>query len=414
MRVLGGLGRGVLVWQRAGLVGSVGLRPVLVGSGRREGELPASSSGSGYPAPANSLGRRQRPQIARDRQDDDGKHGGPARGGGLGLHRLESPLGGVGLVFGGPEGLDRDHAVTLLSMAAPTSNPCATGRRGSAGTSAAVAVMPPAGCFWAGFRIGILGAESGELAGLDDADEIDGDERAGPVRNDDRDAAARLDAFDRLGEGGLALAVEIGVRLVHHHQERIAVERAGQADALALAGRERGALRAQLRLVAIWQLHDHLVNAGSRCRGDDGGGIGALCEPGDILADAGVEQGDLLRQVAEIATDRVFGPLLEMGAIEPHRAAQARPDPGDGPHQRGLAAAAGADDPERLAGGHIEGDLAQQDLAGARRRDGDAIDLEILARRRQLHRLDGIIRVYVYNRYLYSYHKMYELYLVIS
>ncbi len=34
----------------------------------------------------------------------------------------------------------------------------------------------------------ILGAKAGELAGLDDTDEIDGDERAGPVRNDDRDA----------------------------------------------------------------------------------------------------------------------------------------------------------------------------------------------------------------------------------
>ena len=65
-------------------------------------------------------------------------------------------------------------------------------------------------------------------------DRLDADR---PVRHHDHDAAALAHAADRPRQRLVALGVEIGVRLVEHDQERIAIERARQRDALRLAGR---------------------------------------------------------------------------------------------------------------------------------------------------------------------------------
>ena len=93
------------------------------------------------------------------------------------------------------------------------------------------------------------------------------------MRDDDGDAAAGADAGDGARQRLLALGVEVRVRLVQHHQERIAVERAGEGDALPLAGRERQPGVAEPRIVAVGQLQDEVVHAGRLGGGDDGGGI---------------------------------------------------------------------------------------------------------------------------------------------
>ena len=51
-------------------------------------------------------------------------------------------------------------------------------------------------------------------------------------------APRALSSRKHIVQGGFALAVEIGVGLVEHDQERIAIERARERDALALAGGE--------------------------------------------------------------------------------------------------------------------------------------------------------------------------------
>ena len=71
------------------------------------------------------------------------------------------------------------------------------------------------------------------------------------MRDDDHDAAALAHAEDGAAQRLVALGVEIGIGLVEHHQERIAVERARERDALRLAGRQRRALLADLGLVAF-------------------------------------------------------------------------------------------------------------------------------------------------------------------
>lgn len=54
------------------------------------------------------------------------------------------------------------------------------------------------------------------------------------MRDNDRNAAACFDAGDRAGQGSIALHVQIGVRFVENDQERIAIERTGKGDTLAL------------------------------------------------------------------------------------------------------------------------------------------------------------------------------------
>ena len=68
----------------------------------------------------------------------------------------------------------------------------------------------------------------------------------GPVRDHHDDGAAFARGADRPRQRLVAFGVEIGIRLVEHDQERIAVERARQRHALRLAGRQRGALLADL------------------------------------------------------------------------------------------------------------------------------------------------------------------------
>ena len=75
--------------------------------------------------------------------------------------------------------------------------------------------------------------------------------------------------------------------------------------------------------------------------------------------------------------ERVRIPLVERGAVEPHRAARRRPDADQAAHQRGLAGAARTDDAERLAGLEARScTLATIGLRAARRDDGDMLDVE--------------------------------------
>ena len=56
------------------------------------------------------------------------------------------------------------------------------------------------------------------------------------MRDDNDNAAACTDAEDRSGQSLVALTVEIGIRFIENHKERIAVERPRERDALALSG----------------------------------------------------------------------------------------------------------------------------------------------------------------------------------
>jgi len=63
-------------------------------------------------------------------------------------------------------------------------------------------------------------------------------------------------AQDRARQRLLALAIQIGIRLVEHDQEWIAVKRARERDALALSGRQGRSTLADIGVVAFRQTQD--------------------------------------------------------------------------------------------------------------------------------------------------------------
>ena len=121
---------------------------------------------------------------------------------------------------------------------------------------------------------GFLRAEGLHAAVLQDQKLIDRLDPDRPVRNHHHDGAAFARGAHRPRQRLIALGIEIGVRLVEHDQERIAVERPRQRHALRLAGRKRGALLADLGVVAVAHLDDHLVDARLLGGRDDGIGAG--------------------------------------------------------------------------------------------------------------------------------------------
>ena len=200
-------------------------------------------------------------------------------------------------------------------------------------------------------------------------------ERTVPVGHDHRRAAALLVPLHRARERHRPLGVQVGIGLVHHHQHGRAVEGAGRRDALALAAGERRAPCRHLEVVAAGQPQDHLVRAGALGRIDHvlvpGGGRHA----GDVLRHGPLEEHHLLRQVADMLAQR-RAVLVELRAVEAHRAAGRPPDAGERPRQRGLARGRRPRDSRRLARLEPEGCAAHRRRPGAGRRHREPLRLQ--------------------------------------
>ena len=99
----------------------------------------------------------------------------------------------------------------------------------------------------------ILGSECLLLAVGHDQNLIDCRDSARPVGDHYGDAAARSNIHDCIRKRRLAVGIEIGIRLVEHDQEGIAIEGAGECYALSLASGERRATLTDLSLIAFRQ-----------------------------------------------------------------------------------------------------------------------------------------------------------------
>jgi hypothetical protein len=148
--------------------------------------------------------------------------------------------------------------------------------------------------------------------------EVDAGERAGPVRDHDGDTASRPHPCNRLGQRFLAFGIQIGIGLVEHHQERLAVERTRQSNSLLLAGGERSAAFANLGLVAVRQMQDHLMDAGGHGGRNDRLRGRCAFQPSDVLRDGAREQLHALREIADVTAQCARRPLIEPGLIQTH------------------------------------------------------------------------------------------------
>ena len=143
-------------------------------------------------------------------------------------------------------------------------------------------------------------------------------------------------AHDGLAQRLVALGVEVGIRLVEHDQERIAVERARERDALRLPGRQRGAALADLGLVASGRPTIRSCTPAALAAAMTASGSAASVEARDVLRHGAGQQLDVLRQIADVLAERIRRPLIERGAVETDAAAHRPPDADQHARQRAI------------------------------------------------------------------------------
>ena len=184
----------------------------------------------------------------------------------------------------------------------------------------------------------------------------------GPVRHHDYRRAGFAQGGDRAGQRSLARRIEIGVWLVQNHQRGRPAQRAGEPYALDLTARQRCAFAqtADTRGIAVGQMQDHVMHPGGGGGGDHLGITDGGVEAGDIVAQAAGQQVNLLRQIADMAAQQGWIPLVAGGTVQPDLAAIGSPGPGQQPRQRGFAAGRSPDHPHGVAGGQGEADAIEQ------------------------------------------------------
>ena len=217
---------------------------------------------------------------------------------------------------------------------------------------------------------------------------VDNRQRRRPMRDDDDRGAALLQLRDTFGERRVALGVEVGARLVENDEARLAEDGAGQRDALSVAARQDGAALADLRVVAVREPEDHLVDAGNLRRRDHLDVHFAL-EAADIGGDAVGEKLDVLRQITEMAAERAARPGGHVGAIQAHGPGGRLQHADQLARQRRLSGARRADHAERFARLDLEAHAPQDRLVCAGRHVGERLDRQAAGRPRQRERLVG-------------------------
>ena len=169
-----------------------------------------------------------------------------------------------------------------------------------------------------------LAHQFGMAAGLDHAALVQhqaavGADHAGqPVRQDQR-AAAFHQPVQRLLDQRFVLGVDRGQRLVQDQDGRVAQQRAGDRQALALAAGQLQPAFTDAGGVAVGQRHNEVVDVGGA-----GGaqllaaGVGAA--QAQVVLDGAVEQHDVLAHQRDLRQQRVGVELVQVMAAHAHRA----------------------------------------------------------------------------------------------
>src|SRR5262249_5035002 len=94
-----------------------------------------------------------------------------------------------------------------------------------------------------------------------------------------------------------------------------------------------------MRGVTLWQRYNQIVGAGYHRRAQDVILAGFFFEATDIVGYGAVEQGNVLRQIADISAKYVAIPLIEPGPIQTNMPLECRPNAHDRLCQRGFSRA---------------------------------------------------------------------------
>ena len=116
--------------------------------------------------------------------------------------------------------------------------------------------------------------------------------------DDDHHRIGRLHLFDGVEQHALAETVEARIRLVEHHEVRLAKERPGKTEALAKPARQMGPTAGDDRIVRLRQPDDRLMQTGQLRGFDDLLQIGVL-QPRNDVPQCFADEIDILRQISK-------------------------------------------------------------------------------------------------------------------
>ena len=180
---------------------------------------------------------------------------------------------------------------------------------------------------------------------------------------DDDRRAPRRELGQRRLHRGLGLVVERGGRLVEDQDRRVLEEDARDGDALLLATGKPCAPLPHLGLVAFGQVADELVHTGAPGRFADLGGGGVGQTIGDVVGDRPVEEVDVLLHEANRLAQGLLGDLAHVLTVDRDGARVHVVEARQKRAGRGLAAARGAHERQRLARADVEREAVEHALA---------------------------------------------------
>src|SRR6516165_849086 len=150
------------------------------------------------------------------------------------------------------------------------------------------------------------------------------------MRDDDDNGLPFPNVFDCPRQRRFALGVQVCIGLIEHDQKRTTIKGSGETYALALACRQQGSALADLRGIAVGQRDNEVMRAGHcgsleyRLLAD------TVLEATNVVGNAAIKEGDLLRQISDMPPEPIAVPLVEARSIQPDLAMGGLPQPDDG------------------------------------------------------------------------------------
>ena len=220
----------------------------------------------------------------------------------------------------------------------------------------------------------IVGAGGDDASAVHDGDAVGAAHGGRPV-GDDQDGAVVDQGAQCLLDLGLGLGVGHGGGLVEHDDGGVQQDGAGDGDALLLPTRQCRVLP-QDGVVALWQRHDLVVDAGHAGGGAHLRQIGLGAPEGDVLAHGGGKQLGVLEDEGD---GGVQGGLVHVPQVHPADADGSGVGVGEAGDEGGqcrLARAGGAQ--QRGHGSRFQGQAGVVDGEDLPVGEGDVVDLDSL------------------------------------
>eukprot|EP00982_Pelagococcus_subviridis_P005632 29749-Pelagococcus_subviridis.AAC.4 len=203
-----------------------------------------------------------------------------------------------------------------------------------------------------------------------------------PMRDENRRPPAH-EIPDGAHDPRLRLRVERARRLVQQHHPGVLQKRARERDPLLLPAAELQPALADDGVVPVRHRAHRVVDRRAFRRGHDfllARGV-VLASVRDVIPDRVVEQDAVLRDDADVPSQRFRRHVSGVLPAEPHRAALRVVEPVQETQHRGLAAAGRAHEREAPARGHREGqalqDVASPVLAAAAVPEDDVVERDV-------------------------------------